>query len=413
MTAHLGKIHYLIGLIAIFAIFSFEGVSGEDVASIPAYKIVKARGYRHEIHPIETQAGYILNLVRIINPKIPKPTRHPIVFVHGIGTSSTCFIINSKGGKPRNLGHLHPPKMSRRSLEKLLLKDPAARSLPFLMSNFGHEVWLMNRRASIESQFITPAEKEFMGPINRTESKEKHFREEIDDDKSKDDDDKRSRRRRKLEAVRSLLSDLIKRSIRGQEFDEKYWNFTMDEQIEYDFPVVIDYILETTGWPKLSIVSHSLGGGLTLMFLIDKPEYSEKLFNAALLAPALHLGETYKQNPIIRLLVAMLPILTEYQGPLLPGLLEKGFQDLVSLSCELKMMKQTFCKSFMDVFLGDGTDQLIKVSMEGRYRAITDNEETKTDVILGRRAVSSLPTYWTRLDPESWPKRYTLHPGAK
>lgn len=55
---------------------------------------LSAEGYRNEVHSVITADKYILNVHRIPSGK---PSSTAVIFVHGIGGSSTSFIISAPG----------------------------------------------------------------------------------------------------------------------------------------------------------------------------------------------------------------------------------------------------------------------------------------------------------------------------
>lgn len=70
----------------------------------------------------------------------------------------------------------------------------------------------------------------------------------------------------------------------------KFWNFTLDEMIEYDMPAVIDYILEKTGQTTLAYVGHSQGSAIMLGLLSSQSRYNEIIKPFIALAPVFLVG---------------------------------------------------------------------------------------------------------------------------
>jgi pimeloyl-ACP methyl ester carboxylesterase len=116
--------------------------------------------------------------------------KHPVLLVHGISLSSTCWVVN---GPDESLG--------------------------FILADAGYDVWMHNTRGNTFSR-----------------------------------------------GHKSL-----------KDTDSAFWDFSMDAMALMDLPAVIDYILSTTGAPKLSIVSHSQGSTLTFMLLSSLPAYNDKI----------------------------------------------------------------------------------------------------------------------------------------
>ncbi|KAK0162683.1 hypothetical protein PV327_006439 [Microctonus hyperodae] len=67
--------------------------------------------------------------------------------------------------------------------------------------------------------------------------------------------------------------------------DPRFWQFSWHEIAVYDVPATVDYILELTGQSKLSLIGHSMGGTVELVFLSELSEYNEKLNVAIAWAP--------------------------------------------------------------------------------------------------------------------------------
>lgn len=61
--------------------------------------ILSAEGYQNEVHSVTTADKYILNLHRIPSSK---PLCKSVVIVHGLGSSSTSFLITGPGIRREN-----------------------------------------------------------------------------------------------------------------------------------------------------------------------------------------------------------------------------------------------------------------------------------------------------------------------
>lgn len=280
-----------------------------SLVGLTSAQIARLHGYRAVVHSIDSQPNVRINLVHIFNPAISKPSKIPVLFIHGIATSSSCFMVNAEGARPRDLSQYNAANMSEAELKSLLENDAAAKGLPFLFSNFGHDVWLMNRRPTLESQLLAPLSMR----IKSKRIKSKNARnqnllnsdgriqtqtQDVDDDD--DDDDVKPVQQGKsipenveplkkaqdvnkfslfesgpLIKIRNIIGETIKWSLNKQiadkTFNRQYWDYSMDEQAIFDLPAVIRFILQFTKWPKISIVGHSMGGAIPLMMLAEKP----------------------------------------------------------------------------------------------------------------------------------------------
>ncbi|KAF8360982.1 hypothetical protein PRIPAC_87905 [Pristionchus pacificus] len=70
-----------------------------------------------------------------------------------------------------------------------------------------------------------------------------------------------------------------------KEWDNKYWQWTLDEMARYDSPAVIDRVLEISGEKGVYWVGHSQGTAMGYMTLADSPEYNSKVKGLFQLAP--------------------------------------------------------------------------------------------------------------------------------
>ncbi|GMT01711.1 hypothetical protein PENTCL1PPCAC_23885 [Pristionchus entomophagus] len=61
------------------------------------------------------------------------------------------------------------------------------------------------------------------------------------------------------------------------DFGSKFWQYTVDEQANYDCTAAIDKVLEVTGQKSTYWIGNSLGTILGFMTLADNPEYNSKI----------------------------------------------------------------------------------------------------------------------------------------
>ncbi len=74
----------------------------------------------------------------------------------------------------------------------------------------------------------------------------------------------------------------------------------------YDFPAVVDYILETTGSSKLHYISHSVGSKNFMAGLSLRPEYNDKISVGIMMGPAGYMSHMFNGyarliGPILKL----------------------------------------------------------------------------------------------------------------
>lgn len=265
-----------------------EHDNNNEIFGLNTSEMIRLRGYHATDYYITSEDGYILNLVRACNPLLSncgsegQENKVPLLLVHGTGTSANSFVVRSTDIEPKNFANFDANKLSLESLIEQFEKEPASKSLAFTALNFGHEVWLLNRRGTTYSLGHTNKRKKaFYDPL----------RELLENTGSIVSSLPFMNRRRKRatsevfnpaveEAVLKILrSSLVPNvDIRPVETSPNpmYWNYSLDEQALYDLPAAIDFVLEKTNKPKLALLGHSAGSSMILMLLSEKPEYAEK-----------------------------------------------------------------------------------------------------------------------------------------
>jgi pimeloyl-ACP methyl ester carboxylesterase len=76
--------------------------------------------------------------------------------------------------------------------------------------------------------------------------------------------------------------------------------FSVDDVINFDLPVIIDYILAVTGQTKVNWVGYSLGTAVAMGLGSVHPEYSRKINLLFLLGTIAYVGNT--KSPLMRAL---------------------------------------------------------------------------------------------------------------
>jgi len=192
--------------------------------------MIRYAGYPCEVHTATTADGYIVELHRI--PFSPtKASNHfgtrraqnrPVVFFqHGILADSSCWVANGP-----------------------------ERSLPYILSDAGCDVWIGNVRGSTYSRMHT-----------------------------------------------TLTTA-----------DEKFWRFTWQDMAEYDLPAMVEAALKVAGQEYLYYVGHSQGTLIAFAKLSEDPAFSKKVRMVFALGPVATLGNITSPvksltflSPIVRL----------------------------------------------------------------------------------------------------------------
>ncbi|KAJ3658393.1 hypothetical protein Zmor_010133 [Zophobas morio] len=183
---------------------SLQGItSDQSDVGLNTVEMIENHGYPCENHYITTEDGYILTYQRIPHGKNDDGSgQKPVVLLmHGLLSSSADYV---------NMG--------------------PDRSLAYLLSDIGYDVWLGNSRGNAWSRNHTDPE---------------------------------------------VLADA-----------EKFYDFTWHEIGYYDLPAAIDHILEMTGNDGLYYVGHSQGCTSFMVMGSTKPEYNDKIKLASLMGPA-------------------------------------------------------------------------------------------------------------------------------
>jgi pimeloyl-ACP methyl ester carboxylesterase len=323
--------------------------------SVTPSQILRARGFHAQDHHFVTKDNYRIRLTRGLNPLINRgqsgrADKIPILFVHGILESANVFLINSFGATPKDFGDVDLAGESLDEVIARLAAEPSAKSLPLLALNHGHEVWLMSRRGFPGSQTklgdrpvgfepTSPAGKSATGPFSALIHEFTDF---------------------------TQLKEQISFS-----FDRNFWNYSLDEQAEYDLPQAIDYVLAATKRMQLSVVGHSAGGALTLMALSSMPELNHKVNSAILWAGTLAIG----QDDVFAMLAFLRPALERFIGAVPPIFLLSKFQALSALLCVYKPLRLVYARLF-DLLGGDSGGQApVRPEFVGTLSASTSSRE--------------------------------------
>ncbi|XP_015364411.1 PREDICTED: lipase 3-like [Diuraphis noxia] len=172
---------------------------------------IKASGYPLKMYEYQTEDHFMLGMERMPYSKYGNKTiGKPVILLSGMFASSIIYVSHNK-------------------------------SLGYLLSDAGFDVWLFNYR-------VTGMSKKIKDP--RT----------------------------------GIVPDLS--SIN--------WDYSFHELAIYDLPAAIDLVISVTGHSKVDVGGVSLGATIPLMTLSEKPEYNKKVRNLILMAPASRMGSGYR-----------------------------------------------------------------------------------------------------------------------
>lgn len=185
-----------------------------------ATELLKKYKYPVEEHEIKTEDGYYLTLFHIPPMKLIRDvTKKPVVFLmHGLLGSADDWLLMGPG-----------------------------KSLAYLLSDAGYDVWLGNARGN------------------------KYSRRHV--------------------SKHPAMND--------------FWQFSNDEVALQDLPAMIDYALETSAQQKLYYVGHSQGTTAFFALTASKPEYNDKIIMMYALAPMVYMK--HARSPLIRMIAPTSP----------------------------------------------------------------------------------------------------------
>ena len=133
----------------------------------------------------------------------------------------------------------------------------------------------------------------------------------------------------------------------------EYWDFTHHDSALKDYPVTIDYILETTGFSDLFFVGYSMGTTQYLILLSEKPEYNDKIKAGILLGPISFGG--HATNPMV--------VASPYAELIGTFITRLGFEEfmpnfleikswLAHSICESSSLQHKMCRDFFALSIG-------------------------------------------------------------
>ncbi|XP_012214450.1 lipase 3-like [Linepithema humile] len=250
-------------------------VSVHPDAELSALELIKKYGYNGELHKVVTVDGYVLELHRITGRFNSSAVQKPIAFVmHGLLCSSASWVLS---GPEKSLG--------------------------FILSDAGYDVWLGNARGNLYSR--------------------KH----------------------------TTLSTL----------DKEYWDFSWHEIGTHDLPAKIDHILETTGQEKLFYLGHSQGTTAFFVMATELPEYQNKIQAMFAMAPVAYCRRL--ESPVIQFIATfsgpinvLMKLIGKHQFEP-SGEAMKIFQKIV---CAEGAITQPLCSNVLFLIAGFNKDQFNK-----------------------------------------------------
>lgn len=317
---------------------------GRDFLFKEVDEIMRQHEYKATEHIVTTHDGYRISLIRCTNPLINNgrkglDEKEVVVIIHGTLANNNYIVVKSVNARPKDYRETDPSKMSVDELDKFLANDPARGNLCMLMLQFGHECWFVNKRGSPRSRTRVnghnPGLEKTKGSISGLKSIVEHSFKELS-----------SPGAQPMAIFNSLTTQLYEQITKIANGD--FWEYSLDEQAEYDVPQSIEYILKVTKRKTLAVIGHSTGGAITAMALANEPSIAAKISQAHLVAPAVELGNSAFES----LKDGLTLILGSYIGPFPPLIAEPILEGATGALCSNTAIDLTACKALNDAFSG-------------------------------------------------------------
>lgn len=213
-------------IIALIAIF-LQHPSQDEFPDLnrTIHELIESRGFKHESHFVTTAGGYILQVIRIVNPHHAaadgqRSKLKPVLLHHGFQCSGSFWLIGGEGRLLENGTYWE---------EGVMGANPRSvgNSLGFVLAARGYDVFLANYRGGTYSR-------------NHT----------------------------------SLSPD-----------DEAFWRYSIDEMTREDLPSLIEYVKDLTGKSSVGYIGHSQGNIMMFGLLATQPQYSASVKPFIALSP--------------------------------------------------------------------------------------------------------------------------------
>ncbi|XP_015172147.1 PREDICTED: uncharacterized protein LOC107064237 [Polistes dominula] len=126
--------------------------------------------------------------------------------------------------------------------------------------------------------------------------------------------------------------------------DKEFWQYSIHEIALYDYPAVIDYILNYTKSERLYLIGHSMGTTASYILLSMKPIYNEKVQLLVSLAPVAYLRKS-RFPFLIKIIVGIYPsILVFLEMEEIYGIKPNSFfNKILYLICSKESFLQFLC----------------------------------------------------------------------
>lgn len=258
----------------------------DDPGVSQTLEIIRSRGFGGEEYHIKSYDGYPLTVYHIINPYADQRTVNKYPVI----------IFHGLGGdSTQMISHSVDASARKPIVGQLTALAKGDECLAFMLSNNNYDVWLIDSRG--------------VNLNNRNASVDTNFFE-----------------------------------------SQKFWKYSLDEQIFNDVPKLIDFVLEQTQTPKALLVTYSESTFFLFALLAAAPDYSPKIASLVALAPTV-----YVEHLRGLAVPAMLPFLLtpeSIDGNYAPQPMVDTVVMLTRRLCSLQVISSVVCRQTSQAIAG-------------------------------------------------------------
>lgn len=202
---------------------ALSDTSNDDIVLNTTEEIILRSGFRYQSHAVVSDDQYHTNLLRVVNPLANhyRLKQPPVMILHGGITDTSTYVWASA---IQHFPEVWPAKKGH-------MMRSSNRSLAFMLANRGFDVWLVPTRGMSEMQ--------------------------------------------------QRLAGIYRNTVAAL----KYYNYSINEIIDYELPRQIDKVLEVTGAKKVSLMGFSISTPSTLALVSSNPKYARKVHSYVCMAP--------------------------------------------------------------------------------------------------------------------------------
>lgn len=264
---------------------------GTKVEDADLLDYVKARGFIGERYLIKSRDGAPLSVYHVINPHANPRTLNRFPVLVLHGVTTDAASMVAHSEHTR----ARPPTLGR------IVIDPVGdTSLALTLSNNNFDVWLADARGTNMNNHL--------------------YAQEIDPVAA-----------------------------------NKFWNFSLDEQVHYDLPALIEFVLQQTHANKLHYIGFSESTFMMFALLSQSAEYQAKVASFVALAPVAHVSHI--RGLALSLFTMASLTADSIQGSLIPQALSDAMSVGVRNLCKDQFAMRAYCTPLVAAISGEGEDE--------------------------------------------------------